>query len=236
MVVQALLFDVFGTVVDWRTSLIGRFQRLGEENHLTADWAGLVDDWRAEYEPAMASVRSGQRSWTSLEVLHRESLEKLLPRYGLGASAMTDALKAEMVLGWHLLDPWPDAVAGLARLKAKFIIGTLSNGSFRLLTDMAKYAGLGWDAVLCSDLFRRYKPDPAVYLGAAELLDTAPENIMLVAAHNYDLAAARTCGYKTGFVARPKEYGPRQKKDFKAEAAWDVIANDFNDLAARLGA
>ena len=234
--IQALLFDVFGTVVDWRSSLIVRCERLGRENRLTADWASLVDDWRAEYEPSMAAVRGGQRPWTNLEQLHRESLEKLLPRYGLSASAVTETLKAEMVRGWHILDPWPDSVPGLARLKTKFIIGTLSNGSFRLLTDMAKYAGLGWDAVLCSDLFRRYKPDPAVYLGAAELLDTAPENIMLVAAHNYDLAAARKCGYRTGFVARPTEYGPRQKKDFKAESDWDVIANDFNDLAARLGA
>ena len=234
MVLQALLFDVFGTVVDWRSSLISRFERLGQENRLTAEWTSLIDDWRAEYEPSMAAVRSGQRPWTTLEQLHRESLEKLLPRYGL--STLSDTLKAEMVLGWHFLDPWPDAVAGLARLKAKFIIGTLSNGSFRLLTDMAKYANLGWDAVLCSDLFRRYKPDPAVYLGAAELLDTAPENMMLVAAHNYDLAAARNCGYKSGFVARPTEYGPRQKKDFKAESDWKVIANDFNDLATRLGA
>jgi 2-haloacid dehalogenase len=232
--IEAVLFDAFGTVVDWRTSLIRRFERIGSENGLTADWAALVDDWRAEYQPGMDAVRSGQRPWTSLEQLHRESLEKLLPRHGLGH--LGEAGRKQLVLGWHFLDPWPDAVAGLGRLKEKYIIGTLSNGGVRLLADMARYAGLPWDVIFSSDLFRHYKPDPSVYLGAAELLDTQPDKIMLVAAHNYDLAAARKHGMKTAFVARPAEYGPRQVKDFKAEADWEIVANDLLELSTKLDA
>ncbi len=232
--VQALLFDVFGTVVDWRTSLIRQLEKFGGENRLTADWAALADDWRAGYEPAIRAVREGQRSWTSLERLHRESLDQLLPRHSL--NAVSDAQRQQLVLGWHFLDPWPDSVAGLTRLKRKYIIGTLSNGGVRLLTDMARFAGLPWDVIFSSDNFRRYKPDPRVYLGAAELLDAAPANIMLVAAHNYDLAAARRHGYKTAFVARPAEYGPRQSRDFKAESDWEFVAKDFEELASQLEA
>jgi 2-haloacid dehalogenase len=199
---------------------------------LTADWASLADDWRAQYEPAMKKVRDGQRPWISLEHLHRESLDDLLPRHGL--SALTDVQRQNLVMSWHFLDAWPDSVAGLTRLKRKYMIGTLSNGGVRLLTDMARYAGLPWDVILSSDNFRHYKPDPSVYLGAAELLDTAPANIMLVAAHNYDLAAARSHGFKTAFVARPTEYGPRQSHDFKAESDWDFVAKDFEELASQV--
>lgn len=234
MPIEAVLFDVFGTVVDWRTSLIRQLERFGRESSLSADWVGLADDWRAQYEPAMKKVRDGERPWTSLERLHRESLDNLLPRHGL--NALSEAQRQHLVRSWHFLDPWPDSVAGLMRLKRKYIIGTLSNGGVRLLTDLAKYAGLPWDVILSSDLFRHYKPAPEVYLGAAELLDTAPANVMLVAAHNYDLAAARPHGFKTAFVTRPTEYGPRQSRDFKAESDWDVVATDFEDLAAKLGA
>ena len=234
MAIEALLFDFFGTVVDWRSSLSRRFESFGRANGLQADWAALADDWRAEYEPAMQSVRSGERAWTSLEHLHRESLDKLLPSHGL--SALNALQRQELVMSWHFLDPWPDSVAGLTRLKRKYIIGTLSNGGVRLLTDSARHAGLPWDLILSSDLFRHYKPDPSVYLGAAELLDAAPANIMLVAAHNYDLAAARRHGFKTAFVARPTEYGPRQSRDFKAESDWDLVAKDFEELAGMLGA
>jgi len=230
--IEALLFDVFGTVVDWRTSLIRQLGDFGRANGLTADWFSLADDWRAQYEPAMKKVRDGQRPWTSLERLHRESLDDLLPRYGLGA--LNDVQRQKLVMSWHFLDPWPDSVAGLTRLKRRYIIGTLSNGGVRLLTDMARYAGLPWDVILSSDNFRHYKPDPSVYLGAAELLDTAPANIMLVAAHNYDLAAARSHGFKTAFVARPTEYGPRQSHDFKAESDWDFVAKDFEELASQV--
>ena len=231
---QVLLFDVFGTVVDWRTSLIRQLEKFGPDNGLRADWVGLADDWRAQYEPAMNAVRAGQRPWTTLEVLHRESLDNLLPGHGL--SALSEAQRQQLVLGWHFLDPWPDSVAGLTRLRRKYIVGTLSNGGVRLLTDMARYAGLPWDVILSSDLFRQYKPDPSVYQGAATLLDSAPENIMLVAAHNYDLAAARSHGFRTAFLARPTEYGPRQSKDFMAESDWDLVAADLEELAAKLGA
>jgi 2-haloacid dehalogenase len=230
MAIEALLFDVFGTVVDWRTSLIRRFSSFGRANGLETDWASLADDWRAEYEPAMKKVRDGDRPWTSLERLHRESLDGLLPRYGL--SALSDDQRQQLVMGWHYLDPWPDSVAGLTRLKSKYIIGTLSNGGIRLLTDLARHAELPWDVILSSDNFRHYKPDPSVYLGAAELLDTSPVNVMLVAAHNYDLGAARSHGFKTAFVARPTEYGPRQSRDFKAESDWDFVAKDFEELAS----
>jgi len=230
---EALLFDVFGTVVDWRASLIRQLERFGRDNGLRADWVGLADDWRAQYEPAMNAVRAGQRPWTTLEVLHRESLDNLLPGHGLGA--LSETQRQQIVLGWHFLDPWPDSVAGLTRLRRTRIVGTLSNGGVRLLTDMARYAGLPWDVILSSDLFRQYKPDPSVYQGAATLLDTAPENIMLVAAHNYDLAAARSHGFRTAFLARPTEYGPRQSKDFKAESDWDLVVADLEELAARLG-
>jgi 2-haloacid dehalogenase len=232
--IEALLFDVFGTVVDWRSSLMRRLEHFGRENGVAADWAALADDWRAAYEPAMRAVREGQRPWTSLEHLHRESLDQLVPRHGL--STLSEAQRQQLVLGWHFLAPWPDTVSGLTRLKSKYIIGTLSNGGVRLLTDMARFAGLPWDVILSSDNFRHYKPDPEVYRGAAELLDTAPANIMLVAAHNYDLAAARRHNYKTAFVARPTEHGPRQSRDFKAEADWDFVAKDFEELASQLGA
>jgi 2-haloacid dehalogenase len=231
--IEALLFDVFGTVVDWRTSLIRQFETFGRANGLSADWASLADDWRGEYEPAMKAVRDRQRPWTSLEHLHRESLDKLLPRHGL--DALNDSQRRQLVMGWHFLDPWPDSVAGLIRLKRRYIIGTLSNGGVRLLADLAKYAGLPWDAIFSSDNFRHYKPDPDVYLGAVQLLDTAPGNVMLVAAHNYDLAAARSHGLKTAFVARPTEYGPRQSRDFKADSDWDFVAKDFEELAGMLG-
>jgi 2-haloacid dehalogenase len=234
MSIQAVLFDVFGTVVDWRTSLIRQFQKFADENSLHTDWANLADDWRAEYEPAMRAVRSGQRPWINLERLHREALDKLLSVRGL--SALNETQRQQLVRAWHFLDPWPDALAGLKRLKRKYIIGTLSNGGVRLLTDMARYAQLPWDVVLSSDLFRHYKPDPEVYLGAAELLDSRPEDIVLAAAHNYDLAAARQHGMKTAFVARPTEYGPRQSRDFTAESDWDFVAQDFEQMAARMDA
>jgi len=230
---QALVFDVFGTVVDWRSSLIRRSHEFGRVNSLTADWADLIDDWGGQYRPLMDEVRLGRRPWTNLDDLHRASLEQLLPRYGL--SHLTDAQKHSLVEGWHFLDPWPDTVAGLTRLRKKFIIATLSNGGLRLLADMARYARLPWDAILSADVFRHYKPDSEVYLGAAKLLDSPPEEVMLVAAHNYDLEAARKCGFKTAFIPRPSEYGPRQSRDFSAESDWNYVARDLEDLAAQLG-
>jgi len=232
--VEVLLFDVFGTVVDWRTSLQRWLQGFGRENKLQADWSALVDDWRAAYQPSMERVRQGERPYVTLDVLHRESLDVLLENYGLRGMLESDT--REMARAWRWLDPWRDSVAGLTRLKRNYVIGTLSNGGLGLLVDMAKFAGLPWDVVLSADLFQHYKPDPAVYLGAADLLARPTNAVMLVAAHNYDLAAARSHGYRTAFVARPTEYGPRQRKDFGPEDAWDYVASSLEELAEKLGA
>lgn len=232
--VEALLFDVFGTVVDWRGSLVRWFERFGEKRGLRADWAALVDDWRAAYQPAMEPIRRGERPYVTLDVLHRESLDRLLPQHGL--AALDEADRRRDVHAWHELDPWPDTVPGLLRLKKKFVVASLSNGGVALQVNMARHAGLPWDMIFSADLFRMYKPQPATYLGAAAWLDRPPERLMLVAAHNSDLFAARGCGLRTAFVARPTEYGPRQSKDFKPEADWDLSLASLEELAAQLSA
>jgi 2-haloacid dehalogenase len=231
---QALLFDVFGTVVDWRSSLIDDLGRFGAGKGIAADWAAFADDWRALYQPAMDEVRSGRRPWTTLDVLHRESLDKLLVKYGI--AGLEEADKDHMNRVWHRLRPWPDAVSGLQRLKARFIIGTLSNGNVGLLTRMAKHAGLPWDVILGAETARAYKPLPQAYLASAALLNLEPGQVMLVAAHNGDLAAAAAAGLRTGFVARPTEHGPHQRRDVQAERPWDVVAPSFTALAEALGA
>jgi 2-haloacid dehalogenase len=230
----AIIFDVFGSVVDWRSSLIADLTAFGASRGLTADWAALVDAWRAAYQPSMQRVRSGELPWMRLDDLHRASLDRLVSEMGI--AGLTEADLDHINRGWHRLKPWPDSVAGLTRLKQRFIIGPLSNGNVSLLTNMAKHAGLPWDVVFGSDLFGHFKPDPETYLGVARLLDLRPDQLMLAAAHNNDLAAARQCGLLTGFFARPTEYGPHQVRDFKAEAEWDVVAADIEDLAAQLGA
>jgi 2-haloacid dehalogenase len=231
--VQALLFDVFGTVVDWRSSLIDDLGRFGAEKGIKADWAAFADDWRGLYQPAMDEVRTGRRSWTILDVLHRESLDKLLVKHALTGLSETDKDHVNRV--WHRLKPWPDTVEGLRRLKSRYIIGTLSNGNVGLLTRMAKHAGLPWDVVLGAETARAYKPLPQAYLASAELLNLAPSQVMLVAAHNGDLAAAASAGLRTAFVARPTEYGPHQKRDFKADRDWDVVTDSFTGLAKAMG-
>lgn len=231
--VQALLFDVFGTVVDWRSSLIEDMRRFGAERNIDADWAAFADDWRGLYQPAMEDVRSGRRPWTILDVLHRESLDKLAARYGLAGLSELDMCHINSM--WHRLKPWPDTVAGLTRLKSRYIIGTLSNGNVGLLTRMAKHGGLPWDVILGAETARAYKPLPQAYLASAELLNLAPSQVMLVAAHNGDLAAAAACGLRTAFVARPSEYGPHQKRDFKADQDWDVVTDSFINLAGAMG-
>ena len=231
--VQALLFDVFGTVVDWRGSIIADLTRFGADKGIKADWVAFTDEWRGLYQPAMEEVRSGRRVWTILDVLHRESLETLLAKHSI--TSLSEADKDYINRAWHRLNPWPDAVEGLRRLKTRYIIGTLSNGNVGLLTRMAKHAGLPWDVVLGSETARAYKPLPQAYLASAELLNLAPGHVMLVAAHNGDLAAAAACGLRTAFVARPTEYGPHQKVDFKADREWDVIAGSFTGVADKLG-
>ena len=232
--VKALIFDVFGTVVDWRTSLIADFTKWSETRGVKADWTALVDGWRAVYSASMDEVRKHpERGYMILDTLHRQSLEKLVAQ--LGITGLTDADLHHLTMGWHRLHGWPDSAAGLTRLKTKFIISPLSNGNVALLTEMAKFAGLPWDLIMSAELFQHYKPDPETYLGAAKLLSLKPEQVMMVAAHNGDLRAAQKNGLKTAFVARPTEYGPLQKKDFQADGEWDIVAKDFGGIAEKLG-
>jgi len=231
--VQALLFDVFGTVVDWRGSIIAELTRFGAGKGIVADWEAFTDDWRGLYQPAMEEVRSGRRPWTILDVLHRESLDRLIATHGI--AGLSEAEKDHLNRVWHRLTPWPDAVQGLTRLKSRYIIGTLSNGNVGLLTRMAKHAGLPWDVVLGAETARAYKPLPQAYLASAALLNLEPAQVMLVAAHNGDLAAAAAVGLRTAFVARPQEYGPHQSRDFKAERDWDAVCGSFVELADAMG-
>src|SRR5438477_8303960 len=230
---KALIFDVFGTCVDWRGSIIAEGRALDRRWGTAVDWPALADAWRGRYQPAMDEVRSGRRPWTILDVLHRESLEKLLVKHAI--SGLSEADKDHVNRVWHRLEPWPDAVEGLTRLKSRYIIGTLSNGNVGLLTRMAKHGKLPWDVVLGAETARAYKPLPQAYLASAELLNLAPGQVMLVAAHNGDLAAAAKAGLRTAFVARPSEYGPHQSRDFKADRDWDVVTDSFTSLAQAMG-
>jgi len=232
--VKALVFDVFGTVVDWRTSLINDFTKWSETSGIKADWTALVDGWRAVYAASMDEVRKHpDRGYQMLDTLHRQSLDKLVAQ--LSIKGLSDADLHHLTMGWHRLHPWPDSVAGLTRLKTKYIISPLSNGNVALLTNMAKFAGLPWDLIMSAELFEHYKPDPETYLGAAKLLCLQPEQVMMVAAHNHDLKAAQKLGLKTAFVPRPTEYGPLQKYDFEAKGDWDIVAKDFGGIADKLG-
>lgn len=231
--VRALAFDVFGTVVDWRSSLIREGELLGARKGLKADWAAFADAWRGGYAPAMDRVRKGELPWTNIDGLHRMILNSLLNRFGL-AGLREDELD-DLNRAWHRLMPWPDAVGGLNRLRARFVLATLSNGNVSLLVDMAKNAGLPWDAVLSAELFGHYKPDPEAYLGAARLLSLAPGEVMMVAAHPSDLRAAKAAGLKTAYVMRPLEFGPQGKRyPAEPEGAFDFVAADFLDLATQL--
>ena len=231
--VQAVLFDVFGTVVDWRGSIIAELTAFGTSRGMTADWAQFTDDWRQLYQPSMDRVRTGARSWTILDVLHRESLDLLLAKYRI--TGLSEADKVHINTVWHRLKPWPDVITGLTRLKTRAIIGTLSNGNVGLLTRMAKNAGLPWDVILGAETAQAYKPMPQAYLRAAALLNLEPGQVMLVAAHNGDLAAAAVCGLRTAFVTRPVEYGPKQAIDLKPDQAWDIVADSFGGVADQMG-
>ena len=231
---KALVFDVFGTCVDWRSSIAREGEALGRKRGVThVDWLAFADAWRAQYQPQMETVRSGQRPWTTLDVLHREALDGLLPAFGLGE--LSEADRDELTRAWHRLDPWPDVVEGLTRLKAGYVIAPNSNGHIALLVNMARRAGLPWDAILGAEIARAYKPRPEVYLRCAEALGLAPAEVMMVAAHNGDLVAAAGCGLQTAFVPRPAEYEPGQASDLAAEHDFDLVATDFIDLANQLG-
>jgi 2-haloacid dehalogenase len=226
---QVLAFDVFGTVVDWHGSIAREVDAL--DLGVAGDEFALA--WRAGYRPAMERVRSGELGWTLIDDLHRIILDELLQRFGI--SGLDEAQKKHLNRVWHRLDPWPDVVAGLARLKSRFMICTLSNGNLGLLADMAKRAGLPWDCILSAEVFRAYKPDPATYLGVARVFDVAPQQVTLVAAHHDDLAAARACGLGTAYIERPLEFGARQPKDVSPRAGNDLHAASLTALAGLLG-
>jgi 2-haloacid dehalogenase len=230
--VKALTFDVFGTTVDWRGSLIREAEEWGRARGLEINWPRFADSWRAGYAPAMDQVRKGLLPWMNLDQLHRKILDRLFAEYKIDGLSETE--KEHFNKAWHRLHPWPDSVAGLTRLKTKFILSTLSNGNVSLLVEMAKFAGLPWDAVLCAEIFRHYKPDSETYLGAAEMLGCKPQEVMMVAAHPNDLRAAQKLGLRTAFVPRPREHGDRNP-DATMDTDFDVIATDFIDLADKLG-
>lgn len=234
--VRALVFDVFGTVVDWRSGVAREAAPfLARHGAPGADPAAFADAWRRRYAPAMEAVRSGRRPFTRLDVLHRENLEDVLPEFGIDPARVPAAELDALNLAWHRLDPWPDSVPGLTRLKAGYIIAPLSNGNIILMLDMAKRAGLPWDAILGAEVAQAYKPMPEAYLRTADVLAMEPAEICLVAAHNSDLWAARQCGLRTCFIPRPAEHGPGQKADLAPERDWDMVAPDLVTLAGRLG-
>jgi 2-haloacid dehalogenase len=231
--VKALTFDVFGTVVNWRDSVAREAKALLEPKGYRRDWHDFADKWRARYQPAMAKVRNGERPWTKLDDLHRENLVGLLEEFEI--TGLSEADIDHLNRAWHRLDGWPDTVEGLTRLKRKYILATLSNGNVALMVNMAKHAGLPWDAILGAEVARAYKPQPEAYDRTAAFLGLQPGECMMVAAHNGDLVAARSRGFRTAFVSRPLEHGPNKTRDMKAEHDFDVFAEDFIDLAKKLG-
>ncbi|MBM3531682.1 MAG: haloacid dehalogenase type II [Alphaproteobacteria bacterium] len=233
MDVEALVFDVFGTCVDWRGTIIREAERWARAYGRPIDGAGLADAWRAAYQPAMEEIRSGRRPFAHLDTLHRENLDRIAARFGL--SGLDEATLSHINRVWHRLDPWPDTVPGLRRLRARFLLAPLSNGGVGLLTRMAKRAGLPWDLILSGELFEGYKPEPKVYLGAARLLDLPPQKVMMVAAHNGDLGAAAALRLRTAFVRRPTEHGPAQTTDLTPAQKWDYAVDSMEDLADALG-
>lgn len=231
--VKALVFDVFGTVVDWRGSSIRELTAFGNARALKRDWDQFADDWRGLYQPSMEEVRSGRRPYTILDVLHRESLLKLIEKYEIKGLPEQDI--QHLVTIWHRLEPWPDVVEGLTRLKRRYIIGTCSNANIGLAVRMAKHSGLPWDTIVGAEVARAYKPTPQAYLGTAAALNLEPHEVMLVAAHNGDLAAAAKTGLRTAFVVRPNEYGPKKKADIADNHNWDISTDSFNGVADLMG-
>jgi 2-haloacid dehalogenase len=242
-IVRAVLFDTFGTVVDWRSDITAAVGEFAAAHGLTVDPAAFADAWRARYQPAMHAVRSGERPFALLDVLHRENLDDALRAHGLDPDAFGRGELDELSRAWHFLPPWPDSVPGIAELRAGYVVGPLSNGNTALLLDMARAAGLPWDLILGSDVTRAYKPDPAAYRRPAQYLGLDPSEVMLVAAHAADLAGARDAGLATAFVARPAEYGPSRAGSTATENTatentpvgdWDLNAISIVDLARQL--
>ena len=233
MQTKALAFDVFGTVVDWRSSIIREGELLGAARGLKVDWAAFADAWRAGYRPAMDRVMRGESGWANIDRLHREILDSLLPKFAI--TGLSEADLQHLNRAWHRLMPWPDSAPGLNRLRSRYMLATLSNGNISLLVDMAKHAGLPWDCVLSGELIGKYKPDLEVYRMAARLLGVEAGELMLVAAHPPDLLAAKRAGLKAAYVPRPLEHGPG-RPPLPADPSFDVVAADFLDLAQKLGA
>ncbi|MBK0391599.1 haloacid dehalogenase type II [Ramlibacter algicola] len=227
---QVLAFDVFGTVVDWHGSIVREVRAAYPQ----VDADGFALAWREGYRPAMARVARGELGWTRIDDLHRLILDDIAPRFGLGDLGEDE--RAHLNRVWHRLDPWPDVVAALHRLRTRFTLCTLSNGNIGLLADMAKRAGLPWDCILSAEVFRAYKPDPATYLGVASTFDLQPSRVMLVAAHHDDLEGARACGLRTAYIERPLEFGAARPKDVSPRAGNDLHCRDFAELADKLGA
>ncbi len=231
-IAKALLFDVFGTVVDWRGSITNDLQAYFEPLGIERDWEAFAQDWRALYDPAMQRVRSGERGYVRLDILHRENLQQLLPAYQLDACSEEQLDHVNRV--WHRLQPWPDVIPGLTRLKENHILATLSNGNTELMVNMAKNSGLPWDTILGSEPAQSYKPDPVTYQVSMDWLGLSPDKCMMVAAHNADLQQAQSLGMQTAFIARATEYGDRQSVDFEATGDWDYVVGSMLELAELL--
>ncbi len=230
--VKAVLFDVFGTTVDWRSSIIAELEGFGDGNGLNADWGAMADSWRAGFRDLQGRVTRGERNWITMDQIHREVLDGLLR--DLGASGLPEGKVAHLNRAWHRLRPWPDTVEGLTRMKRERIVGTLSNGNLSLLVSLSKRGGLPWDCVLSTGMFGTYKPNPEVYLGAVSMLDAEPGEVMMVAAHAYDVDGARDAGLRTAYVFRPDEFGPCMGEDPGDVSRFDVVASSFVELAERL--
>lgn len=230
--VKAILFDVFGTTVDWRSSIIAELERFGDETGLSADWPVTADRWRAGFRELQGKIARGERGWITMDQIHREVLDELLR--DLGASGLPEEKIVHLNRAWHRLKPWPDTVEGLTLMKRDHIIGTLSNGNLSLLVSLAKHGGLPWDCVLSTGMFGTYKPNPEVYLGAVRMLDADPGDVMMVAAHAYDVDGAREAGLRTAYVFRSDEFGPGKGEDPGDTSRFDIVASSFVELAERL--
>lgn len=230
----ALAFDTYGTVVDWRRSVLEALRAFGARRGLAVDWDAFLADWKAAYRPSMDRVNRGEWPWLTVDQIYRRRLDELLAERAI--AGVGEAERVELTRAWWRLRPWPDAVPGLHRLRARFVVSPLSNASFAGMVHLARHAGLPWDCIITAENARCYKPRAEVYRTAVELLGVPADSVMMVAAHNYDLRAARAAGLRTAFVPRPEEHGPAQTSDLAPEADWDVVAADFLDLARQLGA